>query len=146
MNAAFFAFFGLKKYESALSYFNRVLANNVSTKDEDARIKKGYSYFMVKKFDLAAREFQKYLEQYPHGRHNETAKKWKEMSTKEILYRIEKDRLPDIYDENDVSVEGDAARSNPEAHDTNTYGGGRHYGVSADTDSFEIERISITEI
>ena len=86
------SYFALKRYEKAISYFDKTLQNGFTHKDEDALVKKGNSYFMAKRFDLAAREFQRYIRNYPNGRHIETAKKWKEMSTKEILYRI-KDRM-----------------------------------------------------
>lgn len=85
-------YFALKKYSTAIKYFGRTLSNGYTHKDQDARIKRGYAYFMTKRFDLAAREFQRYLKDYPRGRHVGTAKKWKEMSTREILYRI-RDRM-----------------------------------------------------
>ena len=93
------SYFELKRYDSAQSYFSRVLSNGYTHKDEDARIKKGYTYFMAKMFDQAAREFQVYMKQYPGGRHFKDAKKWKEMSTREILYRIQNKDIPKIEDE-----------------------------------------------
>jgi hypothetical protein len=42
----------------------------------------------MKKYDLAAREFEIYLKDYPKGRHADTAREWKEMSTRELMYRI----------------------------------------------------------
>lgn len=53
-------------------------------------IKIGYSFFMAKNYDLAAKEFQIYIDQYPSGRHIKRAKEWKEMSRKEMLYRYRK--------------------------------------------------------
>ena len=41
-------------------------------------------------FDLAAREFQIYINNYPRGRFIDTARKWKGMSTQEMLYRLKK--------------------------------------------------------
>jgi len=92
-------YFGLKKYSTAINYFNRVLENYSSRKDEDARINVGYAYFLLKKFDLAAREFQIYINTYPNGRHLETAKKWKSMSTQELLHRIQNKMIPDAEEE-----------------------------------------------
>jgi TolA-binding protein len=89
------SYFNLKQYESAISYFDRAMQNGFTDKDEASCIKKGYSYFMAKRYDLAAREFQRYIKDYPNGRHIETAKKWKEMSTKEILYRIKDKTAPE---------------------------------------------------
>jgi hypothetical protein len=43
----------------------------------------------MKKFDLAAHEFQLYINSYPRGKYLDTAKKWKSMSTQELLYRIQ---------------------------------------------------------
>jgi TolA-binding protein len=77
------------KYPAAIKYFDRVLDNYDIRKDEDARIKKGYAYFLMKKFDLAAHEFQLYINSYPRGKYLDTAKKWKSMSTQELLYRIQ---------------------------------------------------------
>jgi tetratricopeptide (TPR) repeat protein len=93
------SYFGLKKYNTAISYYNKVLENYNSRKDEDARINKGYAYFLLKKFDLAAREFQIYINAYPRGKHIETAKKWKSMSTQELLQRIQNKMIPDAEEE-----------------------------------------------
>ncbi|MFH0975830.1 MAG: tetratricopeptide repeat protein [Spirochaetota bacterium] len=92
------SYYGTGQFDKAISYFNRVLSNGFYHKDEDARIKKGYAYFISKRFDLAAREFQVYLEQYPHGRYVLIAKNWKEMSTKELLIRIQTKKLPETKD------------------------------------------------
>jgi len=83
------SYFSLGKFSKAISFFNRVLKNSFYHKDQDAQIKKGYAFFSSKKFDLAAREFQKYLREYPKGKYASIAKEWKKMSTKEILHRIE---------------------------------------------------------
>src|SRR3990172_5824831 len=56
------------KYSTAIKYFDKTLDNYDFRKDEDARIKKGYAYFLMKKFDLAAREFQIYINAYPQGK------------------------------------------------------------------------------
>ena len=91
-NAMYWAgesYFALRRFDTAIGYFNRVLDNSFTHKDQDAQIKKGYAYFMSKRFDLAAREFQTYLRNYPQGRYAATAREWKSMSTKELLYRIE---------------------------------------------------------
>ncbi len=88
------SYFALKRFDTAIGFFNRVLDNSFSHKDQDAQIKKGYAYFMSKRFDLAAREFQTYLRNYPQGRYAATAREWKSMSTKELLYRIEDKKAP----------------------------------------------------
>lgn len=88
--------FALHKYGTAINYYDRVLMQYGGRKGEDARIRKGYAYFMLKKFDLAAREFQIYINNYPRGRFIDTARKWKGMSTQEMLYRIQRRVLPEI--------------------------------------------------
>jgi TolA-binding protein len=80
--------YSLKNYNTALTYFRRVLAHNINTRDEDARIKSGYSYFMMRRFDLAAREFQIYMRSYPKGRHIVTARRWHDMSIRELEFRL----------------------------------------------------------
>jgi len=84
------SYFALKQYDNAIAYFKRVISNNYYNKDQDAYIKIGYSYFMAKNYDLASREFQAYIDSYPNGRHVEKARQWKEMSTKEMLYKYKK--------------------------------------------------------
>ncbi|HOO73120.1 MAG TPA: tetratricopeptide repeat protein [Spirochaetota bacterium] len=142
------SFFGLKKYDAAATYFGRVLTNTLYQKDEDALIKRGYSFFMEKKFDLASREFQTYINRYPNGKHIETAKKWKEMSTKEILYRIQKDRVPEDYDESGDEIESVPQSDEPEASSLNqkSYGNDRQYGVSGDFEEIDIEQENIAEL
>ncbi len=104
--------FAQGRYDTAINYYNRVLSNGHSHKDEDARIKKAYAYFNSKKFDLAAREFQVYLNTYPKGRYRSTAKKWKDIARREILYRLrddstitpdpkEKDYDDSVYDDDE---------------------------------------------
>ena len=53
---------------------------------------------MMKKFDLAAKEFQIYLHDYPRGRYADEARSWKENSAQELRYRIERARLPETYE------------------------------------------------
>ena len=88
-------YFQLKKFDRAIGYFNRVLTNGYYHKDQDAQIKKGYSYFMSKRFDLAAREFQKYIRYYPGGKYIAVAREWNKMSTKELRSRIQRSSSPE---------------------------------------------------
>ncbi len=85
------SYFELKQYDSAIAYFRKTLSNGYYHKDQDAMIKTGYSYFMAKNYDLASREFQSYLDTYPNGKYAVKAKQWKDMSTKEMLYKYKKD-------------------------------------------------------
>jgi TolA-binding protein len=92
------SYYGMGQFDTAISYFNRVLSNGFYHKDEDARIKKGHSYFVSKRFDLAAREFEIYLQSYSNGKYRSIASNWKDMSTKELLYRIQTKKLPEAKD------------------------------------------------
>ncbi len=93
------SYFAMHKYGTAIQYYDRVLNNYDNHKDEAARIRKGYAYFLMKKFDLAAREFQVYINSYPRGANIDTARKWKSMSTQEMLYRIENRMIPDAEED-----------------------------------------------
>jgi len=103
------SYFSLKQYDAAISYFRKVLTNDFYQKDQDAAIKIGYSYFMAKNYDLASREFQSYLDTYPNGKYVERAKQWKEMSTKEMMYKYKKnDKLKtDVEDESTEGTENE---------------------------------------
>lgn len=106
-------YFAMHRYGTAIGYYNRVLTNYDSRKDEAARIKKGYAYFLMKKYDLAAREFQVYINNYPRGANIDTARKWKSMSTQEMLSRIQNRMVPDSEEENvkpDIKKKDDSVR------------------------------------
>jgi len=83
------SYFAMRQFDRAIAYFNKVLTNEFYHKDQDAQIKKGYAYFMQKKFDLAAREFQRYIREFPRGKYVAVAKEWKNMSTAELQNIIE---------------------------------------------------------
>ncbi|MDA3899510.1 MAG: tetratricopeptide repeat protein [Spirochaetes bacterium] len=83
----------LGRYESAVRYYNKTLSNGYYHKDEDARIKKGYAYFSQKKYDLATREFQIYLEKHPKGRYSHIATRWKETSSRELIQKLRKSSI-----------------------------------------------------
>lgn len=142
------SYFALKKYETAILYFNRVLSNYYYHKDQDARIKKGYTYFSSKRFDLAAREFHVYISNYPKGRHIETAKKWKEMSTKEILYRIQNRMLPDDVEgeEEDEEMENNNEKDNKSTNRRNSNGASKsvqtNYRIEINDDDIEYENVA----
>jgi len=99
------SYFAQKNFNRAINYFDRVLSNGHYVKDQDARIKKGYAYFMSKRFDLAAREFQTYLRDYPRGKYSDIAHEWRGMSTKELLYRIESQKIPEAAEPSAPRVE-----------------------------------------
>ncbi len=78
------SYYSLRKFDTSVRYFDRVLTNGFYHKDEDARIKKGYAFFMSRRYDHAAAEFQKYLHDFPKGKYAHDAKRWKDMSTQNI--------------------------------------------------------------
>lgn len=120
------SYYAMKKFDTAISYFDRVLNGGYYSKAEDARIKKGYSYFMTNRFDLSAREFQLYINQYPHGRYVHTAREWKNMSTKEILYRIQSTDAPQV--QGDTGSDGAAGQKKTPL----TEPSGKKEGISGD--------------
>ncbi|HNY15612.1 MAG TPA: tetratricopeptide repeat protein, partial [Bacteroidales bacterium] len=81
------SYFSMKDYNTAIAYFQKVQSNSFNHKDQDAQIKTGYAYFLAKNYELASREFQGYIDNYPHGQYINKAKQWKEMSTREMMYR-----------------------------------------------------------
>ena len=99
------SYFAQRNFNRAMNYYNSVLSNGYYQKDQDARIKKGYAYFMSRRFDLAAREFQTYLRDYPRGKYSGVAQEWRGMSTKELLYRIESQKLPDAGERGKAPVD-----------------------------------------
>ena len=99
------SYYGMGEFDKAIYYFNKALTNGYYHKDEDSRIKKGYAYFTSKRFDLAAREFQVYLQHYPNGKYAAVAKNWKDMSTKELLFRIQNKKLPEAKDMTEAKEE-----------------------------------------
>jgi TolA-binding protein len=109
------SYFAQKNFNRAINYFDRVLSNGHYIKDQDARIKKGYAYFMSKRFDLAAREFQAYLRDYPRGKYSDIAHEWRGMSTKELLYRIESQKIPEAPESVAPRVE-EKVRPDPRRH------------------------------
>jgi tetratricopeptide (TPR) repeat protein len=112
------SYYSLGNYNRAIDCFTNVLSNGYINKDQDARIKRGYTYFQSKRYDLAAREFQIYLDTYPHGRHVNSARRWKEMSTRELLYKIKDRMLPEVEEEE---------RESPEAEPEKSMSGDRSY-------------------
>ena len=107
------SYFSAKQFDKAIASFDRVLSNDWYHKDEDARIKKGYTFFLMKKFDLAAKEFQIYLHDYPRGKYADEARSWKENSAQELRYRIEKARLPET-EETEIEQESEPVKQAPE--------------------------------
>jgi len=75
---------------------------------------------MAKNFDLAAKEFQRYIDNYPNGKYIERAKQWKEMSAKESIYKYKKADT-DIYDKEDLNATPDTGVRSDENSDEKNY-------------------------
>ena len=114
------SYFALKQYDTAVSYLQRVMNNEYYHKDQDACIKIGYAYFMAKNYDLASRGFQSYIDNYPNGKYIERAKQWKEMSTKEMMYKYKKGEKPDTDVEDDSTEGNDNADQGYKSEDSKT--------------------------
>ncbi|HSV95849.1 MAG TPA: tetratricopeptide repeat protein [Spirochaetota bacterium] len=138
--------FALRRFDTAISWFNRTLGNSFYHKDQDAQIKKGYAYFLGKRFDLAAREFQTYLRNYPTGQHAATAREWKSMSTKELLYRIEGKKVPDEGDEDDSVPPEDSTGKSPSARGESDEEVAGDYGYGGDMNVEKIELENVAEL
>ncbi len=102
--------FAMKEYGKATVWYNKVLNNDLGGKDEDALIKKGRCAFMQNLFDEAEEIFASYMSRYPSGRHTATAKKWHDMSRREMMYRIKERTAP----EESESDEPEEAETDPE--------------------------------
>ncbi|RPI92231.1 MAG: hypothetical protein EHM32_09415, partial [Spirochaetales bacterium] len=138
--------FALRRFDTAISWFNRTLANSFYHKDQDAQIKKGYAYFLSKRFDLAAREFQTYLRNYPAGQHAATAREWKSMSTKELLYRIEGKKARDENDEDESVPPEDTTGKSPTARGGSDEEVAGDYEDGGDMDAEKIELENVAEL
>jgi outer membrane protein assembly factor BamD (BamD/ComL family) len=122
------SYYSLRNYGNAVRYFDRVLTNGYYHKDEDARIKKGFSLFMLKRYDLAAKEFVKYLKDFPRGRFADDARRWHDMSTQEIQpkdqvipqpRKEDLDRDEDRIEENKSTEDKETpAKDDPEVNNT----------------------------
>jgi len=133
------SYLALKKYDSAIKYFNKVLSNSYLHKDQEAKMKKGYTYYVSGRFDLAAREFQRYIDSYPKGRYISNVKEWKKISTKEMLYRIRNKTIPEINDEDIEDLEEKETGS-----DKKNLGASAEY--SDDEDPYDVEYENVAEL
>jgi len=128
------SYFALKQYDNAISYLQKVLTNGYYHKDQDAYIKIGYSYFMAKNYDLASREFQSYIDNYPNGKYIIRAKQWKEMSTKEMMYKYKKSDKPDTNVEDESTDGNDSDSTDQGSHDGYSRTVKADYGLKEDED------------
>lgn len=106
------------EYASAIKYFDRVLTNGFYHKDEDARIKKAYALFALKRFDRAAKEFQTYLRENPRGRFVEEARRYKEICIEELQGPAPKAENDSTGGDGDESATADQGQSETITEDT----------------------------
>jgi tetratricopeptide (TPR) repeat protein len=120
------SYFALKQYTTAISYYKRVVSGNFE-KEQDAAIKIGHSYFMAKNFNLAAVEFQRYIDNYPKGKYIERAKQWKEMCANELIYKYKK-LNPGIEDSNESNTSSDNENKSVKSNNTSKSNRDIYYG------------------
>ncbi len=142
------SFYGLKNYQQAAQYFQKGIDNRFYHKDEDCRIKKGYSYFMMKRFDLAAKEFEIYLEQHERGKYTEKARKWKEAASRElsVIYNLEKDsndvsEKSDVDDAQDLDIGRDSSLDKNNSEAGNSEVGSNGYVIPGNNQRIFLESV-----
>ncbi|MBN1501464.1 MAG: tetratricopeptide repeat protein [Spirochaetes bacterium] len=140
-------YFSMKNYQKAVEYFQKGIDNTFHHKDEDCRIKKGYSYFMMKRYDLAAREFQIYLEQHQNGKYTVKAKTWKDAATRELEVRYRLENEGNDVSQNSASdseADRESAFKQDDLNFDNSEVGGVEYVLPGNNQKVFLE--SITEI
>jgi TolA-binding protein len=80
-------FYTRRNWASALRYYNLVLSNGCNTKDADAQFKKGMTYFQMRQYAEAIRNFQVVIDYHKDSAYLERARQWISMSERELLYR-----------------------------------------------------------
>ena len=80
-------FYTRKNWTSALRYYNLVLSNGSNNKDADAQFKKGMTYFNMKQYAEAIRNFQVVIDYHKDSAYFERAKQWIGMCERELLYK-----------------------------------------------------------
>lgn len=98
------SYYKLGRYTSARKFYSQALSNSLYHKDQDARIKMGYAFFMEKKYDLAAREFQTYIDSYPSGKYINIARRWKESSARELTNQLQRQQQAEEDQEIDEMI------------------------------------------
>jgi TolA-binding protein len=132
------SYFSMKDYNTAIAYFKKVQTNSFYHKDQDAQIKTGYAYFLAKNYELASREFQAYIDSYPNGQHINKARQWKEMSTREMMYRY-KNYEKDNTEETDEIDEPESSEESFRKSNSKTVQTGYEIDSSEETDSDAVE-------
>ena len=70
------------RYSGAITFFKKHITqfpNNQRTGNSIYML--GEAYFMIRNLDLASKEFQRYIDNYPNGKYIERAKQYKELCT-----------------------------------------------------------------
>jgi len=134
------SYFSMKDYNTAIAYFKKVQANSFYHKDQDAQIKTGYAYFLAKNYELASREFQAYIDSYPNGQYINKARQWKEMSTREMMYRYKNYEKEDNGTEETEEIdEPESSEGSFRKSDSKTVQTGYETDSSEETDSYAAE-------
>jgi len=86
-------YYALGNYKNAVVYFTKALSNSYYHKDEDSLIKRGHSYFSMKSYLSAVKDYNRYMEQYRNGKYFSIASKWKEQALAEIAQKEHSEKL-----------------------------------------------------
>lgn len=80
-------FYKRRIYNTAIKYYNMVLRNKIRSKNPVAQFKKAMSYFYLKRYSSAIRNFQHVIDYYRSSPYSSRAAQWIKMTEREILYR-----------------------------------------------------------
>jgi tetratricopeptide (TPR) repeat protein len=103
------AYFKLGNFKNALAYFSRVKDFSGSDLVDDAIFKMGESFFEMRKFDLAAKEFNDIIIRFPNSNLINLAKEWKEQCENEILHRMKSSQLEGESEKPDLKMDSSKA-------------------------------------
>ena len=120
-------YYALGNYKNAVAFFTKALSNSYYHKDEDSLIKRGHSYFSMKSYLSAVKDYDRYMEQYRNGKYFSIASKWKEQALAEISQKEHAEKLgSDSYENKpdapkDEKMSYDSGVDYDEAESENNY-------------------------
>ncbi|MBN1898754.1 MAG: tetratricopeptide repeat protein [Spirochaetes bacterium] len=80
-------FYDVKDYDRAIEYFNRVVDNPGTGKDDDALFKTGICYFELHKYEESLKYFRKILDYYAGSTYRKMARDWERQCLRELKYK-----------------------------------------------------------
>jgi tetratricopeptide (TPR) repeat protein len=79
-------FYASGETRNALLYIETTLSNNLTLKDEDTFLLKGYIYYDARDYYRALKVFDAFTKKYPQSNQVKTAEEWKAMAERSIKY------------------------------------------------------------